>query len=269
MEKSLFEKKQDLTNNSSVLPLITQKNHSEKTTESYKCNDQSLKISTNKPLRFLPINDEKLDKALADTYDNPLVAIKKANSGDENAAIALYSVVSSCFPMDLKITDEERASGLINSKNPSCPTLPLEIVIDRLKILEFAANNGSVAAQIKYAMNAQLFAMFYRNDKSNESVKKTQEVIAKSEAFGVAAASEGIIEAYQFMARSYLIGSFGSRNPLLAYAYSLPIAEFEKSTKIDELLLSMRKNLSSEQILRAEQLAWGCKPTDLTLNPFK
>lgn len=226
-----------------------------------------------KPISPLAINQKRADIALSAAFEKPISLIEKAKNGDDESALALFSVVSSCFPFESNPTDSKNLELLMKSNNPNCPEIPSSLVNDRLKILEPAAKKGSAAAQLKYALNASFFSIYYSADTNNDSVKKGKETLEKAEQYGIQASKSGTLEAYEFMSRSYQIGTFGSRNPLLAYAFMLPVANYKKSNEFNVILNSLKRNLSIAEIKHSEQIAWGCKeqskPSTNSVSPFK
>lgn len=259
-------------NNSPLLQQQKSDNLSSHTKEKHPCNKQQAQITSDKPIQSRTIDEERANEILAAGYENPSTIIEKARAGDGTAAIAIYSVLSSCYPLGTPITSEEKKSGFVKSKIRGCPSLPTVIFNDRLSLLETTASNGDADAQLVYAMNAPVIANFYRSQNTNEAAIYAKAIIAKSEMFGAAAAREGIKDAYQFMARSYQTGVFGSQNWMRAYAYTLVIENVEKSKNTSKILDNLRKNLSSEEIIEAKELAFGCQEKyneSIISSPFK
>ncbi|MFZ6712020.1 hypothetical protein [Undibacterium sp. TC9W] len=231
-----------------------------------------LHISSQKPIQSIAKSDGKISALVDDNFTDPTKLIQSAQAGDGAAAIAAYKIFASCFPLGdskaAKIFEESKAES---QQKSGCTAFPKDTLNDRLWLLDAASKKGDSSAKLTYAMNAIPLAQYYRTLGTNEATSYAADIIKKSEVYGAEAATGGIEEAYHFMVRAYQLGMFGSRNPLLAYAYALPIQKINPSDQSNEYVNSLSRNLSKNDIQIARQMAFGCpKKIDnsITVNPF-
>ncbi|MDQ1816502.1 hypothetical protein RBA41_24700 [Massilia sp. CCM 9210] len=237
---------------------------------SFPINDDNTCSSTKTPLlvplklRNVLINDQ-LETAQTDSFLSPASIIQKAENGDSIAAIALFQMISSCYPTPKNLVDTRIAPP------KGCPQLDRKYIENRFSLLERAALNNDLAAQTTYAINAPAFAKNFMQSGTNDSTWEAQRLKENAEKFAVAAAAAGSREATYFLARAYTDGTFGSRDLAASYAYTLPLQRQEPSNKMDEQIEYLKNNITSQQRKKAELLISGCvAPTDGTTlnNPF-
>jgi hypothetical protein len=233
------------------------------------CNKNNIwRITSDKAIRSLNIDDDAINLLIDKGYKDLNELIEVARKGNANAAIATFKILASCIPLGSSLASEKGDRYLSNN----CPNFPQDMIDNRLELLDAAAKEGSSTAQIVFAMNAIPIANYYRSLGTNESVIYASSILKKSQEYGQAAASDGIEEAYSFMSRAYQTGMFGSIDPLLAYAYALPLKQKDQTGQLDSYLKSLKKRLSENDVVKANNLVFGCnfdeKSTKIA-NPFR
>lgn len=201
-----------------------------------------------------------------ESFQSPALAISKAKRGDAVAAIALFQMVASCYPIGTK---QDSSGKFIARRN--CPEVPGELVSDRFSLLEPLAEAGDVRVQTVYLLNALPIADVLARGATNEAVVEAKRLRAAAERFGKAAAEAGGREASIMISRAYLNGAFGVRDPSQAYIHLMRVKEVDPSPQINEQLANLARQLSA----RAQQLAKAklsvCAPSvapGALANPF-
>jgi hypothetical protein len=236
------------------------------------CQSSDTPLFANKPIKSLGNIEERAQRVLAAGSYNPKNLIENARKGDPISALAVFSLFQSCFPNgEIAMLSDSSERKIGNRALEFCGNFPEHVRSDPLSLLEVAATNGSAEAKLAYAMNAEQItklAIFHaKTDAPADAVK----IMKKAELFGISAASEGVEEAYWFMARAYQMGTFREPDPILAYAYTLPITMMNQSSELTERLDFLDKNLSSTQIRQAQSMAFGCHNiynSNLFVSPF-
>ncbi|MDO8033565.1 hypothetical protein O3297_09065 [Janthinobacterium sp. SUN128] len=208
--------------------------------------------------------NSSVDGLLEKNSSNITEIVKNARAGEAVSSIALFRIVATCYSI--------KNNQKINSSTQDCADVDLDLVSDRFGILERAANKGSLEAKLIYAMNASSLSKFYSRLATNEAVIYADGILKKSEIFGREAAEGGFVEAYLFMSRAYSNGLFGVRDPQLAYAFALPMANGEIDDVERRYITSLGSKLSLSEKEGAEKIAFGCKEEKEPMifqNPFK
>lgn len=218
-----------------------------------------------RPLYSYESSVERRESAYLAATRSPEKAMEKALGGDADSAVALFSVARSCYPQGIKQTGNSGQQPL-PSTSKECPRLPQDLIQNPFKLLDEAARRGSPTAQFVYAINAVGLSRSLRETNTNESVALAAELIKHAEEYGRLAATSGLTEAYSFMSRSYLVGSFGYRSPELAYAFALPVAANNPSV-YQKPVDNLGNGLTSVQKSNARMRALGCS-TKSSGNPI-
>ena len=216
--------------------------------------------------------DLSVEKLSSSLLLDPSAVIRGSAEGDAASSIALFNAASEC------VSKRRVGAGTVAAPNERvatsesiCTSLPSEIIEHRLIILLKAAEKGSADAQLVYALNAIEIARKSRRINTAESLIYADTIVRNSERFGRAASEAGLVEAYEFMSRSYLIGSFGIRDTLQAYAYALPLGRIRSDTASLKQIQYLGSQLTAEQRAAAGKIAFGCEsasPQNVLANPF-
>lgn len=229
-----------------------------------KCSmDESKKLIPDTNLKSISEINLSVDDLLAKNNSNISVIEEGAQRGEVISSIALFRVIGACYSI--------KTNQKIKSSMEDCADVKTDLVADRFGILERAANSGSLEAKLIYAMNASAMSRYYSELATNETVAYGDAILKKSEIFGRQAAEGGVKEAYLFMSRAYANGSFGVRNPKLAYAFALPLGGGESGAN-SQYINSLGSRLTTLEREDAEKIAFGCKGEKEFIkfqNPFK
>ena len=164
-----------------------------------------------------------------------------------------------------------------NSKNNDvqfeamkCHTLPSELVDKPLLALDVVASNGSALAKTYYLSQALELARVY--NKMDDEIHKVyaKNILTKAEEFGFEAAIKGSVHANFIMSRVYTEGLFGNINLVKAATFFAPLEKHFKSGEIDAVLGSVYSKLTSNEMKKAREVAFGCitKENHNLSNPF-
>lgn len=199
------------------------------------------------------IDSDVSGEKLAVAYTHPEKALAAAQNGDGAAAVGLYTMLASCRS-DLIYRMEKR-----RPMSEACPRFDLPDSRHPLEIVQQAADAGSDEAKLLFMVNAAVIAPYFAKKATNEDVAFAARLTKQAEAYGKEMATLGYPDAFRFMSRAYLIGTFGVRDHELAYRYALPLSvlgnpgEGAGLNKIGQLLTATQRS-------RIEAQVWGCKP---------
>lgn len=195
--------------------------------------------------------DPKHSKVLlAQAFIDPMPMVTKGES-DPEAYVALFNLAAACFP-------ETMFPGKIKKRViEGCPNLEMKLNGHPIEFLKRAAELGSVEAKLSYALNARLYARFYRSDTANGTGDTVKDVIERAERYGAEAAQAGHPDAYRYMSGAYENGLFGQRDLTRALAFSLPLMKLgDESDKQHVANLTLRATKNERD--SAEAYAFGC-----------
>lgn len=214
--------------------------------------------------QFIPIDPQIVENKLAEAYRNPQRIIEDRNNSAVSA-IALFQLVSSCFP-------GARKADSSNVQNVGCPDIAIDKIISAhpIEILEKPAEQGSVDAKIAYMMNASGAAAQLRRLGTARGDELAREITMRSERYGQEAARAGSQDAMRYMSFAYEQGKFGARDMQMAYTFSLPLSIEGTSNDVkraSELGAKLEKNQRNEAKIAALGCARVSKPGILN-NPF-
>jgi len=212
--------------------------------------------------------EEKIETFSEKVWRDTASMLDASEKGDAPAAIAIYSLIRSCFPL---ATGQNANSGTLKGPG-NCPALPSEIVKNPLEIVDIAARAGSMHAKTFYAQNSSAVAAGFRALNTDEGRRIATEIDGLAERYGTEAAEAGVLEASEYMVRSYYTGRFGSRDPALAYRFILPLTSDDPNGEHAKFAQHLKKQISDVDARRAEATAFGCdnriKQEDSLISPF-
>jgi hypothetical protein len=190
---------------------------------------------------------------LAMAYTHPEKALAAAQHGDGAAAVGLYTMLASCRSGLIYRMDKRRPM------NEACPRFELPDSRRPLEIVQQAAEAGSHETKLLFMTNAAAIAPYLAKKTSNEDVAFAARLTKQAEAYGKEMAALGYPDAFRFMSRAYLIGTFGARDYERAYLYALPLAVVGNPGEGGGLH-KIGRLLTASQRSRLEAQVWGCKP---------
>lgn len=228
--------------------------------------DEEPLLSITAPFQNRPPGTEFL--MFQDAPNEALVAA--VNAKNPSAIIAFFVRVRSCLPIRNNIVSPEPMLQTFSSTD--CDSIPPAIRQDAFQLLGNVAQSGDIAAQLTFTLNAPMEAIKVMKSGDADAAKNAQLILARARSFGEAAARRGNLDALRLMAQSYLTGSLGSKDLEHAYAYLLVLNRVGTEKHIRSAADSVRAQLTEAQMLRASNLAFGCKSRtgdNILRNPFQ
>ena len=198
---------------------------------------------------YIATDPAKMESLIDEAYSDPLKLAQRADS-DPDVYIALFQLAVSCFPELMYPGAEKRVIS-------GCPKINFKMQEHPMKLLERAAQLGSVDAKLKYALNSKLYAARFRKTGTQAGIDTATKMLARAELFGTEAAKAGNPEAYRYMSNAYEHGYFGKRDTERALTFALPLKPLGIAAdmqKIEELSLK----LTASEKESALKTAFGC-----------
>lgn len=214
--------------------------------------------------RFTPLHPDVIESKLKTAYSDPASVIDDLAKSPESS-IALFQLVSSCFP------------GILKANSPGiqlegCPAIDIKkiITLHPIEILEKSAEQGSVDAKILYMINAQGAAAQLRRLGTVAGDELAREITLRSQRYGEEAARAGSEDALRYMSSAYEQGRFGIRSMQMAYTFALPLIIGGTSSDVQHAS-DLGARLTEPQRKEAQTAALGCSQppkAGILNNPF-
>lgn len=191
------------------------------------------------------------ERLLEQAFLDPISLAGQAPTNPE-AYIALFSLAAACFPELMHPGKSKRR--IIEG----CPNVQMAFDGHPLELLQLAADAGSVEGKLRYALNARLYASYYRSGNTLGNGQSVNDILQRAERFGDESARAGYPDAYRYMSDAYQNGLFGRPNITQALAFAFPLSmvgdESDKQ-RIENLL----RKVTKAEMESARQNAFGCE----------
>ncbi len=168
---------------------------------------------------------------------------------DAESAYELVSTNSRCQ------IDREAGSGHIRLVPEGlCKDLSIEPLSreEIFKAITYAAENGSVKAQLDYSVYA---ARIFEDEKYAFDTDLIREYKENTVRFLEAAASSGHTEAYVQLSDVYKYGSIAPKDPAMSYAYAEAYVRTNSSPRAASYLRAVSSGLDGAQLRRGKEIA--------------
>lgn len=238
------------------------------------CQNQYKPLVSDKPIRSMKELKPQIKNSIKYFRSNQSNFMSDLEIGEEITSIAAFSIVRACQVVGENLPDLYSFDGLSEQEQVQiCEQVPDVWRKNPLNLFKTTLLQKSPEARFLYASN---FDFFIKISKFNGKLFSSDEenIIRKqAEEYGTAAAQDGIQEAYWFMARAYVSGTFGTPDLMKAYAFTLPLSKNEEHIDASERLNFLYPNMTRIDLDQAQMLAFGCNQKnmkyDSLLNPFK
>ncbi|HEY5804140.1 MAG TPA: hypothetical protein VIT90_10655 [Lysobacter sp.] len=173
-----------------------------------------------------------------------------AESGDRNAALAIYLKVNECRTAIDQATRAAPSTNPASLVPPDCAGVTGEVRREASRWLELAADSGSSYAQLLYA--SSLTGIVGPPSEWIKHPERVQAFKIKAMRFLHENAARGSVEAWQSLSASYAGGVLAPQNNLKAYAYYRAAQMADPSFAAPARLEQLKSLLSAQELNQAE-----------------